>query len=250
MMYSRQPAELVKHYQRLFGREEDDFRNANLRQLVLSSLKSGSVLDVGCGTGRMSCEAYFAGHEVVVASDVEKRLLDFAKRNAKETGAKIKTTPLSIMNLNKLGESRFDNVICLDVIEHIKDDVKAVKMLNHVLKKNGRLILVTPAFKYLYGKRDVLMGHFRRYHKNDLSSLLTKNGFRIKEIRYWNLLGMLVYYYFEKIKGKRVDESIRYKPNNKMQKVTQWLIFKWVQNIENKFKFPVGLSLFVVATKK
>ncbi len=244
-----QPKELIKHYQRLIKIETNDFRNANLYKLVLQSLKKGSVLDIGCGTGRMAVDAYLAGFKEVVATDVEEQLLRFAKHTSKKRGAKIKTKRLSIESLKKLGKSKFDNIICLDVLEHLENDKKASENIHYILKKGGRVVINIPAFDFLYGKRDKAMGHLRRYSKGEIINLLENSGFTIKDVQYWNFLGLIVYFIFEKILGARVDERLRYKPQTFLEKSLQKLIFNWVKVVENNVRFPIGLSLLIIAEK-
>ena len=67
----------------------------------------------------------------------------------------------------KIGEfkNKFNSIIYSDVIEHIKDDEKEIKIALKKLNKNGYLIIMVPAFQYLYSEYDKSIGHFRRYEK-------------------------------------------------------------------------------------
>lgn len=73
---------------------------------------------------------------------------------------------LNLLDVEKLNK-KFDTVICLDVIEHIKKDTLAIKKLLEVLDPGRRLIISVPVFKFLYGLRDRESGHFRRYEKRE-----------------------------------------------------------------------------------
>jgi len=240
---------LVNHYKKLFKIEKYDLRNANLRKIVINELIPGSVVDVGSGTGLLATECFLMGHKPVWAVDVEEELLDFVNKNARKKKAVIKTKKIDIKNLKKLGKNKFDNVICLDVIEHIRDDFGAVKNFYYILKPGGRLILNVPAFSFLYGKRDKSMGHLRRYSKLMLFNILEGVGFKVKKITYWNMLGFWVYFISERILGKRVNEDIRYKPKTFVQKLLNKIIFWWMERVESKLIFPLGLSVFAVCEK-
>ena len=78
----------------------------------------------------------------------------------------------------------FDIVVSSEVLEHIKDDAKAVSEAKRVLKKNGYLIFTVPAFQLLYSSHDKALEHKRRYNKRRLSKLLS--GFRDLKLYYWN----------------------------------------------------------------
>lgn len=81
----------------------------------------------------------------------------------------------------------FDFIICLEVIEHIEDDKKALKNMFNLLKPSGKLIISTPSKNApLYklgvaGKFDKRVGHLRRYSLEELERMLDEVGFTILE---------------------------------------------------------------------
>ena len=54
-----------------------------------------------------------------------------------------------------------------DVLEHIKQDSQEIKLASKKLNENGYLIFSVPAFQIFYSDFDKMVGHFKRYHKND-----------------------------------------------------------------------------------
>jgi 2-polyprenyl-3-methyl-5-hydroxy-6-metoxy-1,4-benzoquinol methylase len=104
------------------------------------------TFDAGCGNGGFSVYAARAGNEVVAASFSEGEL-EAARRRAAILGVEgIEFRTLDLRNLgdhiDELG--RFDQIICLETIEHLKDDVKLVKGLAQMLEPGGQLLLSTP----------------------------------------------------------------------------------------------------------
>lgn len=88
-------------------------------------------------------------------------------------------------------QKRPDTVMCLNVLEHIEEDVEVLEKSFSLLKRQrGRLILLVPAFKALYGRMDRLGGHFRRYNKKELVEKLKGTGFHIERMFYFNSLGV------------------------------------------------------------
>lgn len=72
-------------------------------------------------------------------------------------------------------EIKFDTVIYIDVIEHIEDDRGEIAIASHLLKKNGRLIILSPAHNYLMSAFDKAIGHYRRYSDRSLMSIAHEN---------------------------------------------------------------------------
>ena len=76
--------------------------------------------------------------------------------------------------------------MALDIIEHIDEDLSAVKELNRILKPGGRLILTVPAFQFLWTNHDLALHHKRRYTRSGILSILRLGGFENEKATYWN----------------------------------------------------------------
>jgi SAM-dependent methyltransferase len=86
--------------------------------------------------------------------------------------------------------SCFDSVFALNVVEHIEDHNLAIHNAAKLLKPNGRLIILVPAFQWLYNTFDKDLEHFRRYSRSSLNELLIANGFAVVQSQYFNLMGI------------------------------------------------------------
>ena len=91
--------------------------------------------------------------------------------------------------LTMLESPGFSTVVMLNVLEHIEDDVQALKNLHSLMKPQGRLLLLLPAFSALFGPLDACAGHFRRYEAVAAAHTLRKAGFRVQEWQYVNPIG-------------------------------------------------------------
>lgn len=109
---------LAEHLLRIHKKYERDFRWKNLRNMVLDYVCGKEVLDVGCGTGHMAIELKKKGYNVT-AVDKDERLVEFFKSLPESNHIQIKC--MDIQNLKSLGKEKFDCVLCLDVLEHIKE---------------------------------------------------------------------------------------------------------------------------------
>ena len=240
--------DLVDHLTKVHRYEKTDFRWHNLRRLVKKHVVGKSILDAGCGTGHTTLELLNDGYEVI-AIDSSQELVDFTQRIIKENNYNGDAYVLNLTNANVLGENKFDTILCLDVLEHIKDDELAIKNLYYILNKNGHLIVVVPAVSFLYGIRDKKIGHYRRYGKDELIEKLRASGFDIVDIRYWNFLGVLPFLFSEKIVHKKLYEGMRYSRKSFFSIALNAILSWWFSNIENSVRPPIGLSLIAICKK-
>lgn len=84
---------------------------------------------------------------------------------------------------------RFDSILYIDVIEHIEADKEEFLKAVNRLKPGGHLIILVPAFNFLYNPFDKAIGHFRRYDKPMLRSLAKDSGVQEKFMKYFDSMG-------------------------------------------------------------
>jgi SAM-dependent methyltransferase len=87
-----------------------------------------------------------------------------------------------------------DTVVCLNVIEHLQDDVLALRNILNILGEHGRAIILVPNGPGLYGSLDEVLGHCRRYTSDSLTELAQKAGFRVERILKFNRPGVIAWW--------------------------------------------------------
>lgn len=103
--------------------------------------KNKTILDVGCGTCRNAYWMLEAGAKKVVCLDKEIGILNVCQKNLKEKYPdKFKITLLSANDIILLKE-KFDYVVIIGVLHHLRDPVDCLKQSLSVLKKNGKIVL-------------------------------------------------------------------------------------------------------------
>lgn len=158
--------------------------------------KKEFVLDVGCWSGERvkflldKCQPY--------GLEIDKNKLDLADKKIKN---RLFLGDITRKETFKRIKKKFDWIFLGEVLEHIKEDEIALKNINFLLKKNGKLVLTTPKsipFLEFWDPawiRWKLFGGQRHYHytKSELSKKLEKAGFAIKEINLKGNIKWLVY---------------------------------------------------------
>lgn len=197
----------------------------------------GEILEVGCGIGNFT--TFLTKYGKIYAIDIQENYLTYT---AKLIGKKGKVGYGDIEKGNYFfNGQQFDSIVCLNVLEHIKDDRLALNNLFKLLKKTGTLILLVPSHQYLYGEIDKFISHYRRYDKLDLVYRLEKIGFKIITSKKLNFLGALGWFMTGKILRRNTIEERSIKIFN--------LISPFILPLENLFEPPIGISILIVAKK-
>jgi len=146
------------------------------------------VLEIGSGIGNLS--AFLVDRERLVLTDTrEEYLARLRTRFANHSNISVVHLYLPHDDRAVAGQ-RFDTIICLNVLEHVEDDITSLAAVRKLLEPKGRLVLLVPALPALYGSIDRALGHHRRYTSADLIAKLERTGFRLAHIEYFNLAGI------------------------------------------------------------
>ena len=79
-----------------------------------------------------------------------------------------------------------DSVVCLNVLEHVDDDLQGLRNIHSALKPGGRAIILVPHGQEIFGTLDVALGHYRRYKHAELQERMESTGFRVDRILEFN----------------------------------------------------------------
>ncbi len=204
------------------------------------------LLDVGAGNGLILKFFKSVGYEIH-GVELEQELVENMRRDPALNGVDIRQGSITEMK----GDASYDVVIASDVIEHIKDDITALKNLWSFVRPGGQLVITVPAFQFLYGKRDKAWGHFRRYDRALMKDHIAQAGLdRIGEMKmcYWNIIGFFVYGFYEKILGRPINETMR-KSNSPLSRFVRGVLDAILRIEELIGGLPFGLTLVCVIRK-
>ena len=151
------------------------------------------VLEIGCGNGNITT-FLIAGRSVTALDKSELKLKLLSQRLPHQSNLRIVQHDIEqfpFLDMNPLP----DTVICLNVLEHIKDDYRAMHYIAGLLTDKARCILLLPAQKKYFSPMDRTLGHFRRYNADDVRLLIAKSGLKIEKLVYLNSLSGLGWWF-------------------------------------------------------
>ncbi len=99
----------------------------------------------------------------------------------------------SVYDISQLSNNSYDLIYTSNVLEHIPDDLSALKELHKLLRPKGSLMIYVPAFMLLYSSADEAIGHYRRYSKQELVEKLRIANFSIKTYEYCDSIGFFAW---------------------------------------------------------
>lgn len=198
----------------------------------------GKILEVGCGIGNFTKSLLEYGE--VYGIDIRKDYVEKTEKILSKSNVRI---GLGDIEKGKyfFKNEKFDTVVCINVLEHIKQDDLVINNMYKILNKEGYLVLITPSHPFLYGEIDKSIGHYRRYTKKAIVAKLESSGFKILKFRSLNLIGSIGWFISGRIlKNKIVDQS-KIKLFN--------LLAPIFLRIEDLINSPFGTSFLIIAKK-
>jgi SAM-dependent methyltransferase len=131
---------------------------------------TGEVLEVGAGIGAFTESVSDCAKQWWCLEPDSKLISSIRERQA---SGRIPVTVKSIVGtLDDIEPAKkFDAIIYMDVLEHIRDDVAEARNAASRLAPGGRVIILAPAFQAVYSSFDAAIGHFRRYTRASLGKV-------------------------------------------------------------------------------
>lgn len=200
------------------------------------------ILDVGCGTGGTTLALKKFGS--VYGIDSSFSALKYSNQRGLD-----KVLKSSVYDLPFKAET-FDLITILDSLEHIEDDIRVLKELKRILKKDGIIFIAVPAFQFLWSEHDIALSHFRRYSSKTLKSVTKQAGLQYVWSSY------IISFLFPFIAVYRIVSRIKQNKSNPkptlvsfpnfINKIFQKILFL-ESKILQKSKLPFGLSLICIS---
>ena len=198
------------------------------------------ILDVGCGPCLYWREIVRLKPALYLAADLSESFL--AEVHGRLDGSvTVETRRLDLSREPEpwWAEQKLDDAFCFDVLEHIEDDARAAHNLALLLRsaRVQRLFVRVPALPWIYGRNDAAIGHFRRYSKKSLRTLLEGAGLRPVRIGFHNVAGILPWFVIGRL--FRRAQAVSEEEGRAFDALVPFLRFA-----ERLVPPPIGLSLY------
>jgi SAM-dependent methyltransferase len=199
------------------------------------------VVEVGCGVGNFT--ETLLDRETVIAVDNDPDCLDrLRERFPNRPNLHVLCGDASDEAFLEVGRFLPDSCVCLNVLEHIEDDARALRNMESVLAPEGVVVLLVPAFPALYGAIDRNLGHWRRYRRGDLARLAESAGLHLRRAHYMNTVGFFGWWVNAHVLRRDTQSAAQ------IEVFDRYLV-PLMSRMEDAVRPPFGQSLFVVMEK-
>jgi 2-polyprenyl-3-methyl-5-hydroxy-6-metoxy-1,4-benzoquinol methylase len=242
--------EILSPEEDVTGKETLDFfaEAHEFNQWMFSALSpycKDNILEIGSGIGNIS-KLLLENYNQVCLSDLREKYCDILVKQFSGNPhlQNVYEFDLGEPNLHQTHPiliGRFDSVIASNVVEHVEDDRLAIRNCYDMLKPKGRLVVLVPAYGFLYNGLDKELGHFRRYKRDSVTGLLAAEGFSVIHTQYFNATGILGWWFSGSVQKKTIL------PKNQLDLYNKLIPF--IRLIDKIVWNRMGLSLITVGEK-
>jgi SAM-dependent methyltransferase len=196
-----------------------------------------TVLEVGAGRGSITARLAARGHRVVACEPDRDCVTGLRARFADDPRVEVLAG-----GIGAAAGRLVDAVVFVNVLEHIEDDVGALRDAYDLLAPGGHVVVYAPAFPALYSEFDRRIGHHRRYRISTLATALARAGFDVPEARYVNAPGALAWWLVARTLGRN--------PTSRgLSGAYDRLVVPLVRRVEARVDPPFGQSVLAVGVR-
>lgn len=208
---------------------------------VIAPFLGRRILEVGSGIGNMSEHLWSGRPEHLVLTDTDPWYRHHvAARFISHPEIRVDALTLPDDSApERFASDRLDTVVALNVVEHIKDDVGALRTIRSMLGPEGRAVILVPALQSIYGELDRELGHYRRYNRDSLSAAFRQAGLSVSALMWFNRVGVAGWWFNGRVRGtKRIS----------VKQLKQFDALVPVLRLERFLPLPFGQSIIAVGS--
>ena len=161
----------------------------NYRSYQLDLIKNyigNKILEIGPGNGEIIENFKDEKYEITLIDNDNEMCKVLNEKFKSNKNIKILNSNISSVN------EKYDSILYMDVVEHIENDVEELDRACNQLSNSGKLIIVVPAFNFLFSDFDRDVGHYRRYDKKAFIEYTKSKNLKILNLKYFDSIGFLI----------------------------------------------------------
>ncbi|EID53437.1 methyltransferase family protein [Saccharomonospora xinjiangensis XJ-54] len=197
-----------------------------------------TVLEVGAGLGEFA--SGFTGFDRYVVTDVDTGAVQKLKERFHDR-PEVEVQQYDIDGTTTLA-TPVHTLVAINVLEHIEDDIGALRQLSRSLTSRGNVVLFVPGYQQLYGEFDRRVGHFRRYTPTTVAATAREAGLVVELARPVNFLGAFAWWAAVRRGGTTA-------PDPRLVSLYDRYVVPVTRAIEKTLPIPFGQSILCVARK-
>lgn len=238
-----------------WGRNEisfDNFKNYRKYQYDLIKNYIGkSIIEIGSGDRSFTKQILLNNENIESIYSIEPSEVLFKLHQDNfnfPENVQFKCIDLFDLDIDKVGI--FDTAIFIHVLEHIEADGKALNTIFNFIKPGGFVLIEVPALPKLFSIHDESLGHYRRYNKKMLKSIIDENKYDLVKMWYQDPIGVLGSLYFFKLRKIKIKSGQGLDLAKNQGGIYDKYIIPVEKFIEKLITFPFGLSLTAILKKR
>lgn len=205
------------------------------------------VLDAACGIGNATDLLLSHASRVIACDNDRGSLEELEKRFGNDSRLVVEYLNLDSVEISKLAKHKISSIVCFDFLEHVEDDRHLLRSFHAVSGEGTRLLLKVPAGPHLYCGIDQASGHYRRYARRQLTSVLRESGWDPLFVKPMNVAGTIPYWIKGKLGGRRTNFSRTF-TRRRLRLIAKMMpLLRFLDRVVGP---PFGLSLVAEAVRK
>ena len=161
---------------------------------VIRPYLGASVLEIGAGMGNLT-RHLARRRKRYIATDIDgEHLARLQTRLQHRPNLEIRRLDLTDGAQFQALAGQMESVVCLNVVEHVADDLQALGNIHTVLAPGGRAVILVPQGQWAFGALDESLGHHRRYSREQLRARMEQSGFRVDHMLDFNRVSLPGWY--------------------------------------------------------
>jgi SAM-dependent methyltransferase len=206
-----------------------------LTSLALPFLGQHPV-ELGSGLGDYALQWLSAGVPEITVTEVDPSRLG----GLRETFADEPRVHVAALDIFHPPVADYSAFVAFNVLEHITEDVMALRAAHRMVRPGGAVVILAPAFQFAMSKFDRAVGHARRYTVESMTGVMKEAGLTVEHVRYVNMPGLLAWFVGMRLLGMTPGKG-------PLLNLWDRHVIPRTRRYEQNHRAPFGQSVFAVA---